>query len=299
MDKKISELGIAQAINADDVSVLVSDNADYRFSFDVLLSFISNNLQLGTTVSFGINFPQNTAGKNGDLFINTQSGSFFQKISGIWTVVYNPATVNIADGTLLYGLGAPSSTTGKNGDSYINTGNGTFYKKSEGSWSTAFTMLNGPPGVKGDKGDKGETGNNGNTILNGMLNPSNQNDGNNGDFYINTASMVFFGPKANGVWGTGISLLSDSTIVLESSDPRFAYDAAAYTMTLNWDTDLKTQFSGLTEPTVRYMQKTANNTYKERSDQFPIFINDGSGIVTTLFEGITNDLAQFKLIIKR
>lgn len=299
MDKKISELGIAQVINADDVSVLVSDNIDYRFSFDLLLSFIGNNLQLGTTVSLGINLPPNTTGNDGDLFINTQSGSFAQKLAGVWTFVYNPTAANVADGTLLYGLGTPSSTNGKNGDSYINTGNGTFYKKSAGSWSTVFTMLNGPPGVKGDKGDKGDAGNNGRTILNGTLNPSNQSDGSNGDFYLNTASMVLFGPKANAAWGPGISLLSDNTVELQSTDARFTYDDSAYTMILNWDADLQAQFPGLTEPTIRYMQKTADNSYKERSDQFPVFTNNGTGIITTLFEGITDDLTQFKLIIKR
>jgi hypothetical protein len=46
----------------------------------------------------------------------------------------------------------------------------------------------------------------GNTILNGAVNPDNTT-GSNGDFYINTATSHIFGPKANGSWPTGISLI--------------------------------------------------------------------------------------------
>jgi len=42
--------------------------------------------------------------------------------------------------------------------------------------------------------------------LNGVTNPT-ANTGNNGDFYINTATNELFGPKANGVWPNGVSLI--------------------------------------------------------------------------------------------
>lgn len=299
MDKKISELAVIQSINADDVSILVSNGTDYQFAFDTLLGFIGNNLSLGAAISFGITLPQNNTGKNGDLFINTQLGSFAQKIAGIWTIIYNPASVNMADGTVLYGLGTPSAGNGKNGDTYINTGTGTFYKKAEGSWSVVFSMLNGPPGVKGDKGDKGDTGAKGNTVLNGSLNPSNLSDGVNGDFYLNTASMVLFGPKANNQWASGTALQAHDSITIRSTDSRINYNTDTLTMTINWDADLQSQFSGLDAPLVRFQRKLSNNSYQDRPDLYPVFNDNGTNITTLAYEGVTPDLSDFKLIITR
>lgn len=208
MDKKISELTAASGIDSADVSILVHNNIDYKFSFATLLTFLGSNLPMGAAISFGTTLPQNNTGKNGDVFINTVAASMAQKISGIWTVVYTlPASGGLTDGTVLYGLGAPTSGTGNNNDTYINTGNGSFYKKTSGRWSLVFTMLNGPAGVKGDKGDKGDTGNSGRTILSGNSNPSNLTDGANGDFYVNTSNYTLFGPKAAGVWGSAINLI--------------------------------------------------------------------------------------------
>lgn len=45
----------------------------------------------------------------------------------------------------------------------------------------------------------------GNTILNGTVAPT--NEGNDGDFYINTTTWEIFGPKAAGIWGAGTSLI--------------------------------------------------------------------------------------------
>jgi hypothetical protein len=208
MDKKISDLTSASSIDAADVSILVHNNSDYQFTFATLLTFIGNNLATGAAISFGTALPQNTAGKNGDVFINTSAGSFAQKTAGTWSVVYTlPASDGLTDSTVLYGLGAPASGTGNNHDTYINTGTGIFYKKTAGSWSSVFTMLNGPAGAKGDKGDKGDTGASGRTILQGTANPSNTTDGANGDFYINTSTYKLFGPKTAGVWGSGTSLV--------------------------------------------------------------------------------------------
>ena len=209
MDKKISELTVASSIDSADVSVLVHNNTDYQFSFATLLSYISNNLATGSAISFGATLPQNNTGKNGDVFINTSTGAFAQKLSGTWTIVYNSPSGNAADGTLLYGLGAPNTTTGKNGDSYIDTGTGMFYKKTTGTWNIVFTMLNGPAGARGAKGDTGTTGADAKTILSGTSNPSNLYTGTNGDFYINTNTWSLFGPKTGGVWGSGINLIGE------------------------------------------------------------------------------------------
>ena len=78
----------------------------------------------------------------------------------------------------------------------------------------------GPPGPKGDTGDTGATGATGSTgatgpagpagadgrtILNGTGVPSNAL-GVNGDFYLDVAARIIYGPKAAGVWPAGISL---------------------------------------------------------------------------------------------
>jgi hypothetical protein len=206
-DKKITDLPITTSINPADISILVDNGTDYQFAFSTLLGFIGTNLNLGANISFGGTLPQNTVGKNGDVFINTSAGNFAQKIAGVWTVVYTlPSSSGSTDGTILYGLGLPGSATGNNNDTYINTGNGIFYKKSTGIWSQAFSMQTGPAGPQGTPGTNGTNGTDGKTILNGTTDPSNLSTGTDGDFYVNTSTLMFFGPKAGGIWPAGISI---------------------------------------------------------------------------------------------
>ncbi|MDB9721160.1 hypothetical protein OAA67_04705 [Winogradskyella sp.] len=53
----------------------------------------------------------------------------------------------------------------------------------------------------------GPAGQDGNTILNGVNDPT--TEGNDGDFYVNTSNSTMFGPRTAGVWGAGISLVSN------------------------------------------------------------------------------------------
>ena len=206
-DKKITDLPITTSINPADISILVDNGTDYQFAFSTLLGFIGTNLNLGANISFGGTLPQNTVGKNGDVFINTSAGNFAQKIAGVWTVVYTlPSSSGSTDGTILYGLGLPGGATGNNNDTYINTGNGIFYKKSTGIWSQIFSMQTGPAGPQGTPGTNGTNGTDGKTILNGTTDPSNLSTGTDGDFYVNTSTLMFFGPKAGGIWPAGISI---------------------------------------------------------------------------------------------
>jgi hypothetical protein len=207
-DKKISELPVISGIAASDVSVLVHSGTDYQYSFTTLLQFIQAGISSGASVSFGTTLPQNTDGKNGDVFINTSAGSFAQKQSGSWVVKYTlPTSSNSTDGTVLYGAGVPGSSIGSNNDTYINTDTGIFYHKTTGTWVQVFSMQTGPQGAKGDKGDAGPIGTNGKTILNGTSNPSNSATGTNGDFYLNTNTYQLFGPKTDGAWGSGTPII--------------------------------------------------------------------------------------------
>jgi hypothetical protein len=43
-------------------------------------------------------------------------------------------------------------------------------------------------------------------VLSGSSDPSDLNDGEDGDFYINTTTRVMFGPKASGEWPAGVPI---------------------------------------------------------------------------------------------
>jgi trimeric autotransporter adhesin len=94
--------------------------------------------------------------------------------------------------------GAPSTIAGPAG----NTG---------ATGATGATGDIGPTGapstVAGPAGNTGATGATGASVLNGTVVPS-SGIGADGDFYINTATNILYGPKSSGVWpGTGISLV--------------------------------------------------------------------------------------------
>lgn len=64
----------------------------------------------------------------------------------------------------------------------------------------------GETGPGGAQGEKGVTGDDGKTVLNGTTAPSNS-VGKTGDFYINTNSSTFYGPKTSSGWGAGTSII--------------------------------------------------------------------------------------------
>jgi hypothetical protein len=64
----------------------------------------------------------------------------------------------------------------------------------------------GPTGLTGPAGATGQQGIDGKSVLNGITDPT-SSTGNNGDFYINTTNNKIFGPKANGAWPAGVSLI--------------------------------------------------------------------------------------------
>lgn len=207
-DKKINELPVTSAVAAADVSVLIRNGIDYQYNFTNLLEFINSGINSGVAISFGTVLPQNNTGKNGDLFINTSAGSFSQKTSGIWAVKYTlPSPDSQKDGTVLYDSGIPGAGIGNNNDTYINISTGVFYKKLLNTWQQVFSMQTGPQGPKGDKGDIGLTGVNGKTLLSGTSTPSNFTTGTDGDFYLNTNTLILFGPKTAGVWGNGVPIV--------------------------------------------------------------------------------------------
>jgi hypothetical protein len=142
---------------------------------------------------------------------------FGPKANGVWPAgvsLAGPAGTNGAKGangptgntgaagnTILSGSTDPTDSVGNNGDYYINTATSTLFgPKANGTW---------PPGVSlvGPAGSNGNPGANGSTILSGTGAPSNT-VGNNGDFYLDTNTWTIYGPKVNGTWPAGVSLIS-------------------------------------------------------------------------------------------
>ncbi|CAM3788701.1 hypothetical protein MUGA111182_09735 [Mucilaginibacter galii] len=203
-DKKITELQVAPPITGDDIGILVNNGTDYQYAFSQLLSYISQNIATGCNVTFVSTVPQNNTGKNSDVAINITTGAFYQKQVNNWINTYTLPASSTSNGSgITYGLGEPNASSGQINDTYINTANGRFYQKATAGWQQVFSMLNGPTGGPGPKGDTGLPGLNGKSLLNGLLDPSNQATGVDGDFYINTSTYTLFGPKRNSDWGSG------------------------------------------------------------------------------------------------
>jgi hypothetical protein len=74
----------------------------------------------------------------------------------------------------------------------------------------------GGSGAPGPKGDPGVPGPAGKTILNGPT-PPGANVGTAGDFYLNTTTAQFYGPKTAAGWGNGVSLVGSGGT---TGDPR-------------------------------------------------------------------------------
>lgn len=163
----------------------------------------------GSQIISGNIDPINAIGRNGDFYVNLAAGTFFgPKASGVWPAgfsIIGPAgaagTNGIDGATILNGLAAPSNAVGRNGDFFLNTNTNTFYgPKAGGIWPTGFSIV-GPAGTAGTNGT------NGNSFRSGTGTPSNAL-GINGDFYLDTATNIVYGPKASGTWpGTGVSIV--------------------------------------------------------------------------------------------
>lgn len=298
VDKKITELPILPSDPiATDIYVNVRGGVDYQLTGTQLLAFVASALAVGSVVTFSDDTPGNSSGKNGDVVIKPTTGQFWQKVTGAWILQYTVPTQG--DGTtVLYGNGTPNNTTGSDGDTYINTSTGVFYKKVAGIWGQVFSMATGPAGPPGSPGTNGTNGTNGKTILNGTTPPSNIDTGTDGDFYINTDTLLFYGPKAGGIWPDGISLINNQPSLKRAynyinTDTRFVYDSLALTLVFNLNTDDKTLFpydsvAGILNAELR--EKLGTFSYKTRKAFEAIITDDGSFYTSVTFEGIDNDM---------
>lgn len=121
------------------------------------------------------------------------------------TVPGPPGPPGATGNTVLYGAGAPPPGLGVDGNFYVNTTTNYWYgPKTNGVWPSGISLV-GPQGVQGIQGIPG------NTVLYGPADPFAGN-GVDGNFWINTTTHFMFGPKAGGVWPSGISLIGPQGI---------------------------------------------------------------------------------------
>ena len=146
----------------------------------------------GTAVLNGTTAPTSIIGVNGDFYINTATNLLYgPKTGGAW-----PA------GTSLVGPQGPIGLTGTTGPTGPAGAQGI-------QGLIGATGPQGPiglTGATGATGPQGSAGTNGTAVLNGTTAPT-STIGVNGDFYINTATNLLYGPKAGGAWSAGTSLV--------------------------------------------------------------------------------------------
>jgi len=111
----------------------------------------------------------------------------------------------------LQAAGVPAAGDGGDGDYYLDTETGNIYgPKTDGAWGGVIFNIaegqQGPAGATGATGATGPAGADGRTLLSGTSAPSG-GIGGDGDFFINTNGSIIYGPKAGGVWPSGVSLV--------------------------------------------------------------------------------------------
>lgn len=165
----------------------------------------------GTSLLSGSGAPDDGAdGSDGDMYLDyTAYDIYGPKTAGAWGSGTSILGTVGSDGkTILNGVVAPT-TEGTNGDFYIDTATTTIYgPKAAGVWPTGVSLI-GPPGddgLDGTDGTDGTDGVDGSTVLSGTGAPSG-GLGLDGDFYIDTASLSFYGPKTGGSWGSASSIV--------------------------------------------------------------------------------------------
>jgi hypothetical protein len=195
---------------------------------------------------YGATAPSTALGNIGDFYLNTATGDVHYKSAATtWTLTGNikgpqgnagatgpqgPAgatglqgPAGVAGATGLTGLQGPAGAAGPQGPAGATglqgpagvagaTGLTGPQGPAGAAGATGLTGLQGPAGVAGPQGPAGAAGpqglagTNGNGVLNGAIAPTN-NQGVDGDFYVNTTTNTMHGPKANGTWPAGVSLV--------------------------------------------------------------------------------------------
>ena len=153
---------------------------------------------------YGATAPAAALGNIGDFYLNTATGDVhYKSAASTWTL-----TGNIKGPQGNVGATGPAGPAGAAGATGATGPAGPAGPQGPAgaTGATGPTGLTGAAGPVGPSGATGPAGTNGNSVLNGATAPNN-NQGVNGDFFINTATNTIYGPKANGAWPAGVSLV--------------------------------------------------------------------------------------------
>jgi len=156
---------------------------------------------------YGATAPAAALGNIGDFYLNTATGDVhYKSAASTWTL-----TGNIKGPQGNVGATGPAGAAGATGATGATgpagpAGPAGPQGPAGATGATGPTGLTGAVGPVGPSGATGPAGTNGNSVLNGATAPNN-NQGVNGDFFINTATNTIYGPKANGAWPAGVSLV--------------------------------------------------------------------------------------------
>lgn len=150
----------------------------------------------GNTIITTSGQPVNGAGVNGDYAYDPVAKIMYgPKANGVWSAgTALVGTAGASGNTIITTVDAPSNGVGNNGDyAYSPSANIMYGPKAAGVW---------PAGVP-FAGINGVNGTNGNTILTVTDAPLNSL-GSNGDYAYSPSTNMMYGPKAAGVWPTGV-----------------------------------------------------------------------------------------------
>ena len=168
---------------------------------------------------YGATAPAAALGNMGDFYLNTATGDVhYKSAASTWTLTGNiKGPQGNAGATGATGPQGPAGATGPAGaigatgpQGPVGLTGATGPQGPAGATGpqgpTGATGPQGSAGLTGATGPQGAPGTNGNGILNGGIAPTN-NQGVDGDFFVNTSTNTIYGPKANGVWPSGVSLV--------------------------------------------------------------------------------------------
>ena len=153
--------------------------------------------------------PNNGTGVDGDYYVDTTTDQLYgPKAGGVWPGSPVQLPIDVPDGAIIsYGSGAPNNANGNDGDYYIDpTGEMIYGPKGSptpGIW---------PSGIPFNSSSSG------NFIL-GEGSPVDNVTGNDGDYYLDTDTYTFYGPRSGGVWPTPGQSLIGATGVTGATGP--------------------------------------------------------------------------------
>ena len=112
------------------------------------------------------------------------------EVPGTWStgVVFGKGDKGDPGKSILSGTADPTAEIGLDGDFYLNTTSSMLFGPKATTWPAGTSLI-------------GETGAPGTAVLHGPVDPT-DSVGIDGDFYINTVTIIMFGPKQFGSWAT-------------------------------------------------------------------------------------------------